>query len=375
MTRLSHYTAGRDNNFNLIRILAALAVLVSHSFALAVGRGAYEPLSHWLGISSGTVAVDVFFITSGLLVTASLLRSRSIVEFASARILRIFPALWVMLALTVFGLGATVSTLGSAAYFSSAVTWHYLLKCATLVYNVSFELPGVFANNPYPDAVNGSLWSLPVEVRMYLVLAALWLLTWLARRWHDHVFRGACVLIALSAGALVLATHLHGLRDSAALRLIFMFFSGASLFAFRQNIRLSRVAFAACAALLVGAALVGQQAFFVAYLVGLPYIAIYLAYVPAGWIRRYNRRGDYSYGVYIYAFPVQQAIVAVQPGISVALLLLEAGAISLVCAALSWHLVEKRALALRRRRPKPPPDAVSQGVARTSDPLAPILLE
>ena len=103
--KLSQFAQGRDNNYNFIRFMAAVAVLVTHSFVLATGRPNTEPLRARLGLTLGSVAVDIFFITSGFLVTASLLNRRSIIDFAWARLLRIFPALLIMLLLTVFVLG------------------------------------------------------------------------------------------------------------------------------------------------------------------------------------------------------------------------------------------------------------------------------
>ena len=172
---LSNYTQGRDNNFNLIRIMAALAVLVTHSFALAIGTGAAEPFRDSLGMTMGTIAVDIFFVTSGFLVTGSLLTRHSALEFLWARTLRVFPALLVMLLLTVFGLGPLVTSWPLSAYLTDAGTYGYLLKCATLVSGVQYNLPGVFADNPFKSAVNGSLWSLPYEIRMYAIVVMVWL--------------------------------------------------------------------------------------------------------------------------------------------------------------------------------------------------------
>ena len=81
-------TSGRDNNFNLIRFCAAFAVLISHSFAIATGSGSAEPMRHTLGLTWAYIAVDVFFLTSGFLVTASLISRQSAVGFAWARALR-----------------------------------------------------------------------------------------------------------------------------------------------------------------------------------------------------------------------------------------------------------------------------------------------
>ena len=135
---------GRDNNFNLIRILAALAVLLTHSFPLALGDAAQEPLRASLGMSLGMIAVDVFFITSGFLISASLMRQPSLLSFLWARVLRIFPGLLVMLLFSVFVLGAALSTLPLAEYLASSQTHAYLAQCATLVLGVSYTLPGVF---------------------------------------------------------------------------------------------------------------------------------------------------------------------------------------------------------------------------------------
>lgn len=85
--RLSNFTQGKDNNFNLIRMIAALAVLVTHSFALAIGTQDAEPFRQSLGMTMGAIAVDVFFVTSGFLVTASLLTRQNTIEFIWARAL------------------------------------------------------------------------------------------------------------------------------------------------------------------------------------------------------------------------------------------------------------------------------------------------
>lgn len=171
--KLSNFTEGKDNNFNLIRIVAALAVLVTHSFALAIGTGDAEPFRNTLGMTMGAIAVDVFFITSGFLVTGSLFTRQSAIEFIWARSLRIFPALLVMLVLTVFVLGVYFTSLPVDSYLRNSMTHRYFLSCATLVAGITYNLPGVFEGNPYKSAVNGSLWTMPYEIKMYLILLGL----------------------------------------------------------------------------------------------------------------------------------------------------------------------------------------------------------
>ena len=172
--RLSDYAVGRDNNFNLIRFLAALSVLFGHSVGVLGLPSAYEFFFDHLGLSLAEMAVDVFFVTSGFLVTASLINRGNLIAFLWARVLRIYPALWVMLALTVFVLAPALTTLPLADFFSAAKTWDYFAKCATLIGGVRYSLPGVFDAMPLKGEFNGSLWTLPIEFRLYLYLAAGW---------------------------------------------------------------------------------------------------------------------------------------------------------------------------------------------------------
>lgn len=333
---------GRDNNFNLLRIVAASAVLVTHSFALQAGSGEAEPLRHSLGMTMGAMAVDAFFVTSGFLVTASLLGRSGVAEYAWARVLRIFPALLVMLLLTVFVLGPLYTSLPAASYLGSPSVYKYLLKCGSLVTGVAYTLPGVFEANPYKGAVNGSLWSMPYEVRMYIFLALGWLAV--RRLWARDAKRAyGWVLGAAAAvsGGLVLAMQPG---EGAFLKLFYMFAAGAAMHAFRQRLPLSHAVAALGALALAVTAALGPKPFYLAYVLAVPYLLLYLVYVPGGWLRRYNRLGDYSYGVYIYAFPIQQALLASIPGLSVAALIAASGALTLACAVASWHGLEHRVL-------------------------------
>ena len=343
--RLSELAQGRDNNFNLIRILAALAVLISHSFPILGGP---DPLQDRLGMTIGLVGVDVFFVTSGFLVTASLLARQSVTKFARARALRIFPALWVMLLLTVCVVGVFFTALPPASYLSRPGTFNYLAKCATLFFGVAYDLPEVFIGNPYPSAVNGSLWTLPYEIYMYSVLALVWLgLSSLATKRLDR-FKLIIVAFALAGGGYVLVQHTVYGEMKVLERLFFMFFSGAACYLMREKILLSRPLFWFLALCLVFAG-VERHLFFAVYAVTLAYLVLYLAYVPSGWIRQYNALGDYSYGVYIYAFPVQQSVVALAPGLDILQLVSISFVTTMALAALSWHFLEARALRLKDR--------------------------
>jgi peptidoglycan/LPS O-acetylase OafA/YrhL len=346
-TLLSGATNGRENNFNLIRIVAALAVLVSHSYQVARGRNTPDMLGATLGMSLGEIAVDVFFITSGFLVTSSLVSRQNTAEFLWARFLRIFPGLWVMLLFAVFLLGPAFSSLPTADYFAAKSIYGYLAKCGTLIAGVGYELPGVFDGNPLPHAVNGSLWTMPYELKMYLLLAIVWLALWIAKDNRRKLFNSVIVTLATASAVFVIADHfwLHASRQFA--HFFYVFFIGAGAFILRDRVALSWPTFSAFAIALAASAL-NKDVFFVVYTCLLPYLVLFLAYAPSGLVLAYNKLGDYSYGVYIYAFPVQQAIAATAPGISVLQLVATAAAVTLLFAVASWHLVESHALALKK---------------------------
>jgi len=345
--RVADLAQGKDNNFNLIRIIAAYAVLIQHAFPLALGPKTVVPLEVSLGVTIGMIAVDVFFMTSGFLVTASLLARKSTVEFVWARVLRIFPALFVMLMLTVFGLGLFFTTLSPSSYLLNYWTRTYFINGLTLLFGVSYELPGVFATNPYPNVVNGSLWTMPYELRMYVTLAVAWAVLSLAPRVRSAVFPALVLVAAFASGLAVVAARFGLLAESRWLDFFFMFFSGAAFYVLRTRIPLSSRLFVTCLCVWAAAAAMGHAAFFVVYKLSLAYVLFFVAYVPAGWIRHYNRLGDYSYGVYIYSFPVQQSVAALLPGISVLSMVLLSSAFTFVLAGLSWHLIEKHVMGLK----------------------------
>ncbi|MCL2789676.1 MAG: acyltransferase [Desulfobulbus sp.] len=345
--RLADCARGRDNNFNLIRIAAAFAVLVSHSFPLALGPKVGEPLAAIVGLSFGRIAVDVFFFTSGFLVTASLVTRQSVKQFVWARILRIYPALLVVVLLSVFGLGLFFTTQPTVAYLVDVGIYKYLLKCSTLITGINDHLPGVFANNPYKNAVNGSLWTLPYELRMYVALVSVWLVVQLNPVNKVKIFKIILVLIAAISGILLILIHFEviNMKDNYP-RFFYMFFSGASFYIVRDKIILSHTLFSLFLLLLIGG-LVNKHLFFVSYVLVLGYCILYCAYIPAGIVRKYNDLGDFSYGVYVYCFPVQQSVAALVPGISPLGMFAFSSIATLILAVFSWLLVEKKALHLK----------------------------
>lgn len=344
--KLSYYCdpqKGKDNNFNLLRFLAAFAVLFGHCYAL-LGRP--EPLGLTLGMSIGSIAVDIFFISSGFLVGASLIQRQSVIDYLLARFFRIFPALWMMLLLVVLVLGAALSTFALSEYYQDPQTYRHIAKSASLVTGINFHLPGLFHDNPYPSVVNGSLWTMIYELSMYGLL----LLIWLSYHYLAKYFsRGLALCLTLLLGYFAYRTlaFRYILDARQFMHLALMFFSGTLYYLARHYIPLKAVVAFIMVFVLALCAILDKSIFSVVYIVSLPYLVFSIAYLPSGTVRLFNRGGDYSYGVYIYAFPLQQAVVALIPGIEVDRLFVISSAITLFCAVLSWHLLEKPVMAQR----------------------------
>lgn len=153
----------RFNNFDFLRIAAAFLVLISHQYAL---NGLPEPSV--FNMSLGTFGVLIFFSISGFLVSQSWRQDPHVGRFLVKRFLRIWPGLAVVTLIAAFVLGPMVSSLEWRAYFLQPELLDFLrnLKVVTIRY----VLPGVFEENIHPKAVNGSLWTIPLEVRCYFVL-------------------------------------------------------------------------------------------------------------------------------------------------------------------------------------------------------------
>jgi peptidoglycan/LPS O-acetylase OafA/YrhL len=344
----------RDNNYNLLRFLAAALVIYSHSFPMS-GAGS-DPLERLVGFSFGHLAVDVFFVISGFLVTSSLLSRRDLRSFAVARAHRLFPVLIVGAFGCAFVVGPTQTSLPLSTYLAHPGTWRFALQNSLpWPFGVCYTLPGVFAHVPVRGAVNGSLWSLPWELSMYVTLAGLGALAYTGRRvLGEHALRR--VLLGIGIVATAGFTLYEGFdlpyefHVSQSLRLTSLFFGGASLLVLADRVRLSgRLALLALVLLVADFLL--PRPFMAVYAIALTYLVIWFAYAPTGPLMAYNRVGDYSYGTYVYAFPIGQCVAARFPGAGPGTILLLALPITLAFAIPSWHLLEERMLRLKPRAP------------------------
>ncbi|PYJ07554.1 MAG: hypothetical protein DMF06_15270 [Verrucomicrobia bacterium] len=300
----------KRDNFLLLRFLAAALVIYGHGGAVTGGQGPPDlfVVLGW-GTYSGTIAVHIFFLVSGFMIAGSYLRLRRqhLVNFLWARILRIFPAYLYCLVLCAYLLGAIYTTTRLPDYFRDHAVLYYVIQNLKLQTSMAWTLPGVFEGNPKMPVINGALWTLPGEFRMYLWVALTGLLGVLSRRWL------CTLLIATLAGfgivypekdILTIPTFYVGLAG--------MFGLGVFCYVHRQHVPVGWP-YAALAALLAYL-LHGTPLSPYVFSLALAQFAFAFAYCTPWY--GFNRLGDYSYGVYLWGFPMQQVVAHHFPALS-----------------------------------------------------------
>ena len=323
-----------DNSLNFIRYIAALSVLIGHSFTLY----GYKTISIF-SIHLGRLSVFIFFIISGYLIAKSWDKTPNLLIFLKKRVLRIFPALVICIFFTVIFLGAAVTVLPLKDYFSSLQTYRYFLN--DILY-IIYTLPGVFKNLPYPNIVNGSLWSLPVEFFMYLYVAFI-----------GFVFSAKRVLYAISLFIFIIL-FFYTTKDiviyNVNLKAIYLFgiffIMGAIIYKYGLEKYLTFKNAIFSVIILIAAYLLNLNILYFMWFV-LPIIVLTFGLKKGSFITTKFQKNDYSYGLYIYAFPIQQTILYFFPKINFTLYTLSSILITHIFAVLSWHIIEKKALSLK----------------------------
>jgi len=341
--RLADILSPDRNSFGLLRFAMATLVLVSHSYLYAAGTSAAEPLQPWLGRSLGECAVRVFFILSGVMVAQSFDRSRSLVDFTVARVLRIFPALIACVLVVAFVLGPIVSALPATEYFKSPELYGYAIKTLTLATG-SAPLPGVFETNAYAGYVNSSLWTLKYEVACYVALGVLGAaglfdqkLRWLA----VAALGGMVATVSLSLPA---NPDDYGFTQNLRYFVVY-FYGGVLAYLLRDYLVITGALLLPL--FLIFVASVRTPFAEVAAMLFLGYGALWAATKACGPLRALCNHTDASFGIYIFAGPVQQTLLWLFPAISPVGLTLAAFAIVLPLAIASWRIIEKPSLQLR----------------------------
>jgi len=326
---------GQPNNFGFLRLVASLIVVFSHSFPIAGADLNYVFHNPYFG----NYPVECFFVISGLLVTQSFIRGNcSVRRFVIARALRIYPALACGVLLS-FVLATLCNEFPLAVTLDDRRTWAYLWKNITALEFVP-EFAGAFPGNPIPNGPNGSLWSLPVELRLYVLVAVVGVANILGRTGI------AVVVLATLAGIFALA-DVWLFHDGHAV-FVAAFISGMAAYVLRDYLRLSFGFAALLLAAFVAAAVLGTVEFArLVFACCVPYWVLLLSCHTA--IPIVKLPGDYSYGIYVFAFPIQQTVEWLLPDLHVAAFIAVSLGIVLVFAVTSWHWVEAPLLRLKPR--------------------------
>lgn len=320
----------RSNNFDLLRLTFASMVVLYHCYDLSG-----EPVLRWIPIvCSAKLAVEGFFVMSGCLIVASYETSSSFMHYIGKRARRILPAYWAALAFTLL-IGFFFTSLPKAVFLKSVDTWKYAFSNITFLNFIHPTLPGLFTNNPVMDSVNGSLWTIKIEVMFYFFAP---LLVYLCRRWGRWQTLSGVFLFSLIYKSACERLH----HDSLALQLpaqLGFFSIGAFIYYYYPWFAKHGRSF-----------WIGALSSYVAYLftdwtffrvIGISFLVMCVGLLFP--IRKGQiKAGDFSYGVYVFHFPIVQIFLAV--GIFHNHPLFSIGSVAVIVACLSfasWHLVEK----------------------------------
>lgn len=353
--------SGRANSLGLLRLILAAAVIFSHAFPTG-GLGT-DPFTGWFRNQEnlGGVAVIGFFAASGYLIAKSGARS-DVIAFLWHRVLRIFPAFWLALLVGAFFVGPIAwfsMGRGVRSYFTVANPWSYVSGNWLLTIH-QYGIADIFVSTPYGQVagsvLNGSIWTLIYEFFCYLVIAALVLLTVMRRPRVAKI-----LIIALLAVTAVLrlgfvftgqnwGVYVPLMSDVSTQILLYAFLCGSLLAVFSRQIRLDdRAAIIAAVVVIATLRIEGFQFF------GIPAMAYVLFWLAARLPPMFQRVGavnDYSYGVYVYGFLIEQSFASIGLyRLGYVPFVLTSLVVTGGCAWVSWHLVEKRALALKDRGP------------------------
>lgn len=343
------------NNFHFLRFFAATLVIYGHSYPLT-GRGNLDKLQELsLGVfPTAHMGVCIFFTISGYLIAKSLHSSTTTTNYLWKRLLRLLPGLVVACLITVFLVGPLATQLSLQEYFSDRSTYRYF-KVIKLFPRYDDFLPGVFTSLP-STSVNGSLWTLAYEFTCYIVLLLAFLVF---RKWY----KPAILVFFMALWSTFLLWHPYlTAHPVVSLRVLHLnliellnfglyFVGGAVFYLYRDKISYNSFNLLILFTLLVASYLLSSTynffsldiIFWIRYLL-IIYSVLYFG-LSKGPLNHFESLGDFSYGLYIYAYPVQQLIVHFNgSSISISSMFLLSMLFTLPLAWLSWQFIEKPSL-------------------------------
>lgn len=332
--------SGKQNNFQLLRLIAAVMVVEAHSHFLVYDKSTDAYINRPFHISS--LGLPSFFFLSGLLVTQSLYHSVTWKHFLWKRIMRIYPAACLSVLATALIMGPAVTTLPLKEYFLSPLLYQYLTTCSLL--RIGFLLPGVFTHSVMgTPAINVSLWTIAMELKLYLGL----LLTWqIPFAWKKRL------LPPLIIAAIVCYTwkvQYIPVLYRPWFTFGVQFLTGALCYHYKDKILIPDYGLILIP-LLILLSIWLHIWLYTSYLL-IPALVICAGAFAVPWIKKITPKPDLSYGIYVFAFPVQQLVANyLHPTGPLQLLALSLIAVCPL-AILSWYAVEKKALRLKGRIP------------------------
>jgi peptidoglycan/LPS O-acetylase OafA/YrhL len=330
--------SGRQNNFQLLRLIAAVMVMETHSHILLYDKTRDTHNSVYFHI--GYLGLPSFFFLSGLLVTQSLHHSASWRHFLWKRILRIYPAACFSILAAALLMGPIVTTLPLDAYFRSLVFFKFLTTCSLL--HMDLLLPEVFTHSVLgTSSVNASLWTVALELKLYLAI----LLTrpipvpWI-KRWLPPFIIAAIVLYSWKAAAF----HISYVYFAYVVH----FLTGMLCYYYRERIIISPLFFLLLIPSLIFLSLRLDIYRYTVFLL-IPMLVMSAGAFAVDQVKKITPRPDLSYGIYVFAFPVQQLVANyLHPAGALEFFILSLIAVCPL-ALLSWYGVEKKALRLKDR--------------------------
>lgn len=328
---LKKFESTRSNNLNLVKFIAALFVIISHAYPLCKGAEYNDILSDLSrnSIAFGSLAVAIFFMSSGFFVTKSLLKSKDSKKYLHNRFIRIFPPLWFTLIVCIVVCGLFFSTYSLGKYFLSSDFFKY---CLNFILIPIHNLPGVFMNNIYPGVINGPLWTLPIEFVCYLVLLLAYKLNLVNKKSYKYV---ALLVIVAFVGINLIPLSIKGYIQPC-----FLFFWGSFYWIYRDKITMNNTYFLISLVAFVLLIVLGYGQ--VASFLFVPYLTLYIAFCLPQCNNRLTSLGNLSYDIYLCGWPIQQMVISLFGGsMLVGMNILISIPLSILVGYITYSLVEK----------------------------------
>lgn len=331
-----------QNNFNILRLVAALSVVFSHTFTFY--NNAAEPFYLLTGVYASMVGLVVFFTISGFLITKSLLTSTSLLQYCIKRLLRILPALYISTFITMLIIAPLLTPFDLKTYFTDPLFWKYLQ--VLLAFKPIQPLPGV-------GVLNGSLWSIALEVKLYIALVFLYFITQKLPKIKIKYLILWCFsgLFILKIGISTLNIYTLTNNYTSTLTFTTLFLLGSTISVFPTVLDFHKKYLPLFAFLICVLSCFFKDLAIPTLMLALPYLVLHIGLKHSKIGDFVTEKGDFSYGIYVYALPLQHLLAHfinlenTSPITFFALILV----FLLPIAAFSWHFIEKPALALKNR--------------------------